>query len=178
MHQLLQRCWLHLQVKDRAHHRLSTSFSKSCHLRSRGISPHGPRPNQRRMKRGGSPSWRTSLYVHLDHVHLNTITHRQKEEEQHNKKVCFLSHVSIRHVDSNPMLHAHREKQKRTSRKHRPQNEARSRRSRMLSPVPSCVGLCRVLVVIVSWLSLCLSRCHVLIIVRSSSLLCLAHRHV
>jgi len=49
--------------------------------------------------RSSAPSHNTQhtspcSYVRIDHVYLNTITHRQKEEDQHNKKVCFLSHIS------------------------------------------------------------------------------------
>lgn len=115
---------------------------------------------------------RTSLYVHLDLVHLNTITHRQKVEDQNNKKVCSLLHVSIRHVDSNPMLHAHREKWRRIRRRHQPRNVARSKRSKTLFPVSAFIRRRRVLVFITFWSSSRRSRCCVLVIVVSLPLSC------
>jgi len=109
MHPLLWRCWLHLWNEDWVLHRLSTSSSKSCQHRSRRIFLHCLRLSQRQMMKGRFPWEKTSLYVCPYHVHLDTITHGQKVEDQHNKKACLLLHISIHHVDSNPMLHTHRE---------------------------------------------------------------------
>ena len=88
-------------IKDQVPHRPSVTSLKLCQLKSGMTSLHGLRQNRNRMKRGGSPWCITSLYIHLDHVHLNFITYRQKEEEQRNNKVSFLSHLLIHHVDSN-----------------------------------------------------------------------------
>ena len=115
VHPLLWRCWLHLQNEDQVLHRLSTSSSKSCQHRSRRIFLCCLRLSQRWMMKGRFPWEKTSLYVCPYHVHLNTITHGQKMEDQHNKKACLLLHILIYHVDSNPMLHTHREEQRTTT---------------------------------------------------------------
>jgi len=49
------------------------------------------------------------LYARIDYVHLNTITHGQKEQDQQNKKVCFLSHISTL-VHHQRFLHCSRQR--------------------------------------------------------------------
>jgi len=172
-HQLSQRYRPGLPIKDQAHHRPSIISSTLCLLKYEMTLPHGLKQSWSRTTRGECPWYRTNWYICQDHIHLNAITHRQKEEDQSNKKVGSLSHILIRHVNSNPTLYAHRERQMTMSWSYQPQSAARLQRNKTSFPIPSYLGHRHVLVIMswslvaMSWSSFRLSRCYVSIAVVS-----------